>query len=88
MIIQVGFSSPAFKQPAPPAGTTPTGLEVGFEILDDVVKSVKPGPAGDTEKELLVQTLTAVVQSFAVTWAFELTIAAKTKKRDNSFFMG
>jgi hypothetical protein len=67
MIIQVGFTSPVFKHPLPPGGTTPTGFPTGLEIVDEVVKSIKPEPAGDTEKELFVHTLTAAVQSLAVT---------------------
>lgn len=87
MIIHVGFNSPAFKQPNPPAGITPGGSEVGFETEDEVEKSGKPLPAGATENELLVQTLTAAVQSLAVTCAFALTTMAKAKIEANSFFM-
>jgi hypothetical protein len=70
MIIQVGFASPVFKHPLPPGGTTPGGSVIGFEIVLEVVKSIKPEPAGATENELLVHTLTAAVQSVAVVgWA-------------------
>ena len=77
------------KQPAPPNGITPAGFPVGFEIVELVVKSVKPGPAGETEKELFVQTFTAVVQSFAVTTcAIVLVKKPNTIRTSKIFFMG
>jgi hypothetical protein len=89
MIIQVGFNSPAFRQPKPPGGTTPAGSPVGLEMVDAVLKSIKPAPAGETENELLVQTLTAAVQSLAVTtWAFAPSAVARAKTKTKNFFMG
>lgn len=62
IIIQVGFSSPASKQPELLEEGFIEGLEIG--LLSN--SSVLPDPFGSTAKLLFVQMLTAFTQSLAV----------------------
>ena len=81
-IIQVGFNSPASKQPE----LLDAGFKVGLLTLPTISSSSTPKPFGSTAKFASWQMFTAVPQSDAVTWQIALN-CTKTKqtKTDNRF---
>jgi hypothetical protein len=81
-IIQVGFNSPASRQPELPDA----GFTAGLLTLPAISSSSAPKPFGSTAKLASWQMFTAVPQSDAVTWQITLD-STKTKqtKKDNRF---